>query len=49
MEKVVKNVGVLVLFYGVIVLGIILLNLRFRSMNVSDEILDSQNYIAMNN
>ena len=48
MEKVVKNVGVLVLFYGVIVLGIILLNLRFRSMNVSDEILDSQNYIAMN-
>lgn len=49
MEKVVKNIGVLVLFYGVIVLGIILLNMRFRSMNVSDEILDSQNYIAMNN
>lgn len=49
MEKVVKNVGVLVLFYGVIVLGIILLNMRFRSMNVSDEMLDSQNYIAMNN
>lgn len=48
MEKVVKNVGVLVLFYGVIVLGIILLNMRFRSMNVSGEILNNQNYLAMN-
>lgn len=49
MKKTLTNIGGLILFYMVIVFGVLLLNLRFAHLN-SDGITElDNNYIAMNN
>ena len=49
MKKTLTNIGGLILFYMVIVFGVLLLNLRFSHLN-SDTIKETNNnYIAMNN
>lgn len=47
MKKTLTNIGGLILFYMVIVFGVLLLNLRFEHLNDNIEI--DKNYIAMNN
>lgn len=47
MKKKLENVGGIILFYSVIVFGVLLLNLRFTYLNeINNNIND--NYIAMN-
>jgi len=49
MKKTLTNIGGLILFYMVIVFGVLLLNLRFSHLN-SDGVTElDNNYIAMNN
>lgn len=49
MKKTLTNFGGLILFYLVIIIGVLLLNMRFKNLNniKIDEI--NKNYIAMNN
>ena len=47
MNQLWKNYGGLILFYGVIIIGVILLNERFRYLNqISDQKLE-ENQIAL--
>lgn len=48
MKKTLKNFGGLVLFYSVIIIGVLLLNIRFSYLNeiTGDNI--NETYIAMN-
>lgn len=48
MKKKLTNIGGLILFYSVIIFGVLLLNIRFKQLNnINDCDLDSS-YIAMN-
>ncbi len=48
MFKKLQNIGGLILFYSVIIFGVLLLNIRFSYIN--NERLDSNdNYLTMNN
>lgn len=49
MKKTLTNIGGLILFYMVIVFGILLLNLRFSHLNNDVNLDIDNNYIAMNN
>ena len=48
MKKTLKNIGGLVLFYSVIVFGVLLLNVRFEYLNEIDNEQNNNSYIAMN-
>lgn len=49
MKKTITNMGGLVLFYSVIIIGVLLLNMRFSYLNeINNETLNNT-YIAMNN
>lgn len=48
MKKTLTNIGGLVLFYLVIIIGILLLNMRFEHLNNSEKSEINNNYIAMN-
>ena len=48
MKKTLTNIGGLILFYSVIIFGILLLNLRFEYLNNIKAIELENNYIAMN-
>ena len=49
MKKTLTNIGGLILFYSVIIFGVLLLNLRFEHLNnIESKVIDN-NYIAMNN
>lgn len=48
MKKTLENIGGLILFYSVIVVGVLLLNIRFSHLNnITGDNL-SETYIAMN-
>ncbi len=47
MEKKILNYGGLVLFYSVIILGVLLLNMRFSYLNQHDNLNPNNNYLAM--
>ena len=47
MKKKLVNVGGIILFYSVIVFGVLLLNLRFTYLNEINNNVN-ENYIAMN-
>jgi len=49
MKKTLTNIGGLILFYMVIVFGVLLLNLRFEHLNSNKNLEIDNNYIAMNN
>ena len=49
MKKTLTNMGGLILFYLVIVFGVLLLNMRFEHLNSDQNIEINNNYIAMNN
>ena len=46
MNQIWKNYGGLILFYGVIVIGVILLNERFRYLNEMNQYKIEENIIA---
>jgi len=48
MKKTLKNIGGLILFYSVIVVGVLLLNVRFSYLNEAYEGNLNETYIAMN-
>ena len=48
MKKTLKNFGGLVLFYSVIVIGVLLLNIRFSHLNDVKGDNFKETYIAMN-
>jgi len=48
MKKTLTNMGGLILFYLVIIIGVLLLNLRFKHLNDIEKIEINNNYIAMN-
>lgn len=48
MKKTLKNIGGLILFYSVIVFGVLLLNVRFEYLNEVDNEQNNNSYIAMN-
>ena len=48
MKKTLTDIGGLILFYAVIIIGVLLLNLRFAHLNNSKIININENYIAMN-
>lgn len=48
MKKRLENVGGIILFYSVIVFGVLLLNLRFTYLNEINNNNVNDNYIAMN-
>ena len=43
-----KNCGV-IMFYGIIILGVLMLNFRFSYLNNNSNANNSQNAIALNN
>lgn len=49
MKKTLTNFGGLILFYIVIVFGVLLLNMRFEHLNSNEVIKIEDKYIAMNN
>ena len=49
MKKVLMNIGGLVLFYSVIIIGVLLLNIRFSYLNHVGSNGLGDTYIAMNN
>ena len=49
MKKTLTNFGGLILFYAVIIIGVLLLNLRFSHLNNLEKINLNDNCIAMNN
>lgn len=49
MKKTLTNIGGLILFYLVIIFGVLLLNMRFEHLNSVENIEINDNYIAMNN
>lgn len=49
MKKTLTDIGGLILFYVVIIIGVLLLNLRFAHLNNLDNIDINDNCIAMNN
>lgn len=49
MKKTLTDIGGLILFYVVIIIGVLLLNLRFAYLNNLDNIDINDNCIAMNN
>lgn len=48
MKKTLTNIGGLLLFYAVIIIGVLFLNLRFAHLNSNAKTIESENYIAMN-
>lgn len=48
MKKTLTNIGGLILFYSVIIFGVLLLNLRFEHLNNIENYDLDNNYIAMN-
>jgi len=48
MKKRLMNCGGLILFYSVIVAGVLLLNLRFSHLNDLNNTNNNETYIAMN-
>lgn len=48
MKKTLSKFGGLILFYGVIIVGVLLLDLRFSYLNKEEVIDNSSNLIAMN-
>jgi len=48
MKKHLENFGGLIIFYLVIVVGVLLLNMRFERLNNTENIKIDNNYIAMN-
>lgn len=48
MKEKLMDFGGLILFYSVIILGVLLLNLRFAQLNKANDINNSETYIAMN-
>ena len=48
MKKTLTNIGGLILFYLVIIFGVLLLNMRFAHLNDVKNIEIDNNYIAMN-
>lgn len=48
MKKTLMNIGGLVLFYSVIVIGVLLLNLRFSYINEISTKNINETYMAMN-
>ena len=48
MKKTLTNIGGLILFYVVIIFGVLLLNLRFEHLNSLENAEINNNYIAMN-
>ena len=49
MKKTVVNLAGVVLFYSVIVIGVLLLNMMFEHLNNVDNNNFNEKYIAMNN
>ena len=49
MKEKLMDFGGIILFYSVIVLGVLLLNLRFAEANTINDINKNESYIAMNN
>lgn len=49
MKKTLNNIGGLILFYSVIVIGVLLLNMRFSYLNEVNTGNIDNSYIAMNN
>lgn len=49
MKKTLNNIGGLILFYSVIVIGVLLLNMRFSYLNAVNTENIGNTYIAMNN
>ncbi len=48
MKKSLVNIGGAILFYSVIVFGILLLNIRFKYLNDLEIEKNPNNYVAMN-
>lgn len=48
MKKTLENIGGFILFYLVIIFGILLLNMRFAHLNSIKNIDTYDNYMAMN-
>lgn len=48
MKRKLMNVGGIILFYSVLVFGVLLLNLRFSYLNKNIETNINNSYIAMN-
>ena len=48
MKEKLMDFGGLILFYSVIILGVLLLNLRFSQLNKANDINNSETHIAMN-
>jgi len=48
MKKTLLNIGGVILFYSVIVVGVLLLNMRFSYLNEIDNNNLNESYIAMN-
>ena len=49
MKKNLMNIGGIILFYSIIIVGIVLLNLRFSYLNSLNSNNLNNSYIAMNN
>ena len=49
MKKVVANMGGLIMFYSIIIIGVLLLNLRFSYLNSLNNSYNNETLIAMNN
>lgn len=49
MKKTLVNFGGIILFYSVIIVGVLLLNMRFSYLNEINNNNLTENYIAMNN
>lgn len=49
MKKTLTDIGGLILFYVVIIIGVLLLNLRFAHLNNLENSKINENCIAMNN
>lgn len=48
MKKTILNYGGLILFYAVIIMGVLLLNMRFSYLNESTTVNYNEAYMAMN-
>lgn len=48
MKKTLENVGGIILFYSVIIIGVLLLNMRFEHLNNVNNNQINESYIAMN-
>lgn len=49
MKKALENMGGYILFYIVVILGILLLNMRLNHLNNMNNIESYNNHVAMNN